>query len=147
MAHPTEPPRPALKPASCVPNSVDTNQMPSAAFDLDYTVCPSLPSMWYFITYQWPSRILWVNKLISNQSKTWCRIMQISNVTAFCITQSRHIITQHNISKLGKKFSRWHFEIFLAHLSKSSGWAIVITLCPSSSVVRHSSSTISLLTL
>ena len=38
------------------------------------------------------------------------------------------------------------FGFFLAHLSKSSGWAIVITLCPSSGVCRPSS-TISLLTL
>ena len=37
--------------------------------------------------------------------------------------------------------------LVLAHLSKSSGWAIVITLCPSSIVVHCSSSTISLLTL
>ena len=39
------------------------------------------------------------------------------------------------------------YTVLLAHLSKSSGWAIVITLCPSSVVVRRSSSTISLLTL
>ena len=48
----------------------------------------------------------------------------------------------------------WQPFLFLAHLSKSSRLAIVITLCPSSvivrrlsSIVRSSSSTISLLTL